>query len=86
MALVFIVRQGANADGRTFVGTSNITVSDAAVVNTIFMGGRRDQITNAQFSVNGAGLTTWDGTAAIEIGGYTLTYDAEKKTITLANA
>ena len=42
--------------------------------------------TNAKFSVNGAGLTAWDGTAAIEIGDYTLTYDADKKTITLANA
>ena len=86
MALVSIVRQGTNADGRTFVGTSNITVSDAAVVNTIFMGGRRDQIANAPFTVNGAGLTTWDGTAAIVIGDYTLTYDEDKKTITLANA
>ena len=40
--------------------------------------------TNAKFSVNGAGLTTWDGTAAIEIGGYSLTYDAKDKTIKLA--
>ncbi|MBQ9804057.1 MAG: hypothetical protein IJW35_04345, partial [Lentisphaeria bacterium] len=31
---------GANADGKTYVTTTNITVSDAAVVNTIFMGGR----------------------------------------------
>jgi hypothetical protein len=42
--------------------------------------------TNAQFSINGAGLTAWDGKAAIAIGGYELTYDADKKTITLANA
>jgi len=42
--------------------------------------------TNAKFSVNGAGLTTWDGKAALAIGGYELTYDADKKTITLANA
>jgi len=45
-----------------------------------------DDFANAQFSVNGAGLTAWDGSAAIAIGDYTLTYDAEKKTITLANA
>jgi len=43
-----------------------------------------DDFTNAQFSVNGAGLTTWDGSAAIEIGGYSLTYDATDKTIKLA--
>jgi len=86
MALVSIVRQGANADGRTFVGTSNITVSDAAVVNTIFVGGRRDQIANAKFSVNGSEAQLWDGKAALAIGDYELTYDADKKTITLANA
>ena len=40
--------------------------------------------TNAKFSVNGAGLTAWDGTAAIAIGGYSLTYDAKDKTIKLA--
>ena len=40
--------------------------------------------TKAKFSVNGAGLTTWDGSAAIEIGGYKLTYDATDKTIKLA--
>ncbi|MBE6399861.1 MAG: hypothetical protein E7041_06950 [Lentisphaerae bacterium] len=182
---------GANAYGKTYVTTTNITVSDAAVVNTIFMGGRygysyvntveltfngeaktlkrlsgvssagmdyseatvveletnvtadlidyvdnftinegfkltanhgfflgsRDNetgltvensfttfnfvtdgdfkdaweavagiedFTNAQFSVNGAGLTTWDGKAALAIGGYSLTYDATDKTIKLA--
>jgi len=179
---------GANADGKTYVTTSNITISGAAEVNTIFMGGRYgyswvdnvnltfdgaekvlkrlsgvssagmdyaeatvveletnvtanlidyvdkfvinedctltavdefylgdrnnetgatedfttfdfitdgldkawtavagiSDFTNAQFSVNGAGLTTWDGTAAIEIGGYSLTYDATDKTIKLA--
>ncbi|MBE6399115.1 MAG: hypothetical protein E7041_03115 [Lentisphaerae bacterium] len=42
--------------------------------------------TNAKFAVNGSEAQLWDGTAAIEIGGYELTYDAEKKTITLANA
>jgi len=42
--------------------------------------------TNAKFSVNGAGLTTWDGKAALAIGDYELTYDADQKTITLANA
>ncbi|MBQ9803305.1 MAG: hypothetical protein IJW35_00520, partial [Lentisphaeria bacterium] len=31
---------GANADGKTYVTTSNITISGAAEVNTIFMGGR----------------------------------------------
>jgi len=179
---------GANADGKTYVTTSNITISGAAEVNTIFMGGRYgyswvdnvnltfdgaekvlkrlsgvssagmdyaeatvveletnvtanlidyvdkfvinedctltavdefylgdrnnetgatedfttfdfitdgldkawtavagiSDFTNAQFSVNGAGLTTWDGTAAIEIGGYSLTYDATDRTIKLA--
>jgi len=178
---------GANADGETCVGTSNITVSDAAVVNTIFMGGRYgysyvdtvnltfdgvekvlirlsgvssagmdyaksttvnlatdvtadlidyvdkfvinedctltannefvlgnrteagktdgfttfdfvtdgldnewtavagiSDFTNAKFSVNGTGLTTWDGKSAIEIGGCSLTYNAEDKTIKLA--
>jgi len=177
---------GANADGKTYVTTTNITVSDAAVVNTIFMSGRYgyssvsdtvtlnynstsgmkrlsgvssagvdnakntvvnvlsdltadlidyvdkfvisenctltandafylgnrtatgetdgfttfdfiaegeanwtavagiDDFTNAQFAVNGAGLTTWDGSAAIAIGGYELTYDAKDKTIQLA--
>ncbi|MBQ9803333.1 MAG: hypothetical protein IJW35_00665, partial [Lentisphaeria bacterium] len=45
-----------------------------------------DDFTNAKFSVNGAGLTTWDGSAAIAIGGYNLTYNEDKKTITLANA
>jgi len=184
----YLYGAGANADGETYVTTTNITVSDAAVVNTIFMGGRYgysyvdtvnltfagenkeltrlsgvssagmdyadatnvelktnvtadlidyvdkfvinedctltannefylgnrieggadpgvttfdfiadgeanwtavagiSDFTNAKFSVNGAGLTTWDGAAAIEIGGYSLTYDADKKTITLANA
>ncbi len=43
-----------------------------------------DDFTNAKFAVNGAGLTTWDGSAAIEIGGYELTYDAKDKTIKLA--
>ena len=185
----YLYGAGANADGETFVGTSNITIEGDAEVNTIFMGGRYgysyvdivnltfdgddkvlnrlsgvssagmdyadatnvelktnvtadlidyvdkfvinedctltannefvlgnrieggaepgvttfDFVTdgldkawtavagisdfaNAKFSVNGAGLTAWNGTAAIEIGGYELTYDAEKKTITLANA
>ncbi|MBQ9804434.1 MAG: hypothetical protein IJW35_06290, partial [Lentisphaeria bacterium] len=40
--------------------------------------------TNAQFAVNGTGLTTWDGKAAIAIDGYELTYDAKDKTIKLA--
>jgi len=184
----YLYGAGANADGETFVGTTNITIENDAVVNTIFMGGRYgysyvdvvnltfdddakvlkrlsgvssagmdyaetnvelktsvtadlidyvdnfiinedctltannefylgnrveggaepgvttfDFVTdgldeawtaiagisdfaNAKFSVNGAGLTAWDGTAAIAIGGYELTYDADKKTITLANA
>jgi len=43
-----------------------------------------DDFTNAKFSVNGEGLTTWDGSAAIAIGGYSLTYDAADKTIKLA--
>ncbi|MBQ9803245.1 MAG: hypothetical protein IJW35_00210, partial [Lentisphaeria bacterium] len=43
-----------------------------------------DDFTNAQFAVNGTGLTAWDGSAAIEIGGYSLTYDATDKTIKLA--
>jgi len=43
-----------------------------------------DDFTNAKFAVNGAGLTDWDGSAAIEIGGYELTYDAKDKTIKLA--
>ena len=43
-----------------------------------------EDFTNAKFSVNGTGLTTWNGTAAIEIGGYELTYDATDKTIKLA--
>jgi len=182
----YLYGAGANADGETYVTTTNITVSDAAVVNTIFMGGRYgyswvenvnltfagenkeltrlsgvssagmdyakatvvelatdvtadlidyvdkfvinedctltannefylgnrveggaepgvttfdfiadgeanwtavagiSDFTNAKFSVNGAGLTTWDGTAAIEIGGYELTYDSADKTIKLA--
>ena len=45
-----------------------------------------DDFTNAKFSVNGAGLTTWDGESVKTIGDYTLTYDEDKKTITLANA
>jgi len=40
--------------------------------------------TNAKFAVNGEGLTTWDGKAAIAIDGYELTYDAKDKTIKLA--
>ncbi|MBQ9803890.1 MAG: right-handed parallel beta-helix repeat-containing protein, partial [Lentisphaeria bacterium] len=36
----YLYGAGANADGKTYVTTTNITVSDAAVVNTIFMGGR----------------------------------------------
>ena len=184
----YLYGAGANADGETFVGTTNITIENDAVVNTIFMGGRYgysyvntvnltfagenkeltrlsgvssagmdyanatvvelatdvtadlidyvdkfvinedctltannefylgnrveggaepgvttfdfiadgeanwtavagiSDFTNAQFSVNGAGLTAWDGTAALAIGDYELTYDADKKTITLANA
>jgi len=182
----YLYGAGANADGETYVTTSNITIENDAVVNTIFMGGRYgyswvdnvnltfagenkeltrlsgvssagmdyakatvvelatdvtadlidyvdkfvinedctltannefylgnrveggaepgvttfdfiadgeanwtavagiSDFTNAKFSVNGAGLTTWDGTAAIEIGGYSLTYDAKDKTIKLA--
>ena len=177
---------GANADGKTYVTTTNITVSDAAVVNTIFMGGRYgyswvnnvslifdgaekflkrlsgvssagmdyadatvveletnvtadlidyvdkfvinenctltandafylgnrtaegetagvttfdfiaegeanwtavagiEDFTNAQFSVNGSEAKLWDGSAAIAIGGYELTYNADEKTIKLA--
>ena len=185
----YLYGAGANADGETFVGTSNITIEGDAEVNTIFMGGRYgysyvdivnltfdgddkvlnrlsgvssagmdyadatnvelktnvtadlidyvdkfvinedctltannefilgnrieggaepgvttfDFVTdgldkdwtavagisdfaNAKFSVNGSEAQLWNGTAAIEIGGYELTYDAEKKTITLANA
>ncbi|MBE6400268.1 MAG: hypothetical protein E7041_09030 [Lentisphaerae bacterium] len=182
----YLYGAGANADGETYVTTTNITIENDAVVNTIFMGGRYgyswvenvnltfagenkelnrlsgvssagmdyadatnvelktnvtadlidyvdkfvinedctltannefylgnrveggaepgvttfdfiadgeanwtavagiSDFTNAKFSVNGAGLTTWDGTAAIEIGGYELTYDAKDKTIKLA--
>jgi len=183
----YLYGAGANADGETFVGTSNITIENDAVVNTIFMGGRYgysyvntvnltfagenkeltrlsgvssagmdyanatvvelatdatadlidyvdkfvinedctltannefylgdrnnetgatedfttfdfiadgeanwtavagiSDFTNAKFSVNGAGLTTWDGKAALAIGGYSLTYDAKDKTIKLA--
>jgi len=182
----YLYGAGANADGETYVTTTNITIENDAVVNTIFMGGRYgyswvenvnltfagenkeltrlsgvssagmdyakatvvelatdvtadlidyvdkfvinedctltannefylgnrveggaepgvttfdfiadgeanwtavagiSDFTNAKFSVNGAGLTTWDGTAAIEIGGYSLTYDAKDKTIKLA--
>jgi len=36
----YLYGAGANADGKTYVTTTNITVSDDAVVNTIFMGGR----------------------------------------------
>jgi len=184
----YLYGAGANADGETYVTTTNITIENDAVVNTIFMGGRYgysyvetvnltfagenkeltrlsgvssagmdyadatnvelktnvtadlidyvdkfvinedctltannefylgnrveggaepgvttfdfiadgeanwtavagiSDFTNAQFSINGAGLTTWDGTAALAIGDYELTYDADKKTITLANA
>jgi len=183
----YLYGAGANADGETYVDTTNITIENDAVVNTIFMGGRYgysyvntvnltfagenkeltrlsgvssagmdyanatvvelatdatadlidyvdkfvinedctltannefylgnrnnktgatedfttfdfiadgeaswtavagiSDFTNAKFSVNGAGLTTWDGAAAIEIGGYSLTYDAKDKTIKLA--
>jgi len=45
-----------------------------------------DDFTNAKFAVNGEGLTAWDGKAAIAIGGYELTYNAEDKTIKLAVA
>jgi len=185
----YLYGAGANADGETYVTTTNITIENDAVVNTIFMGGRYgysyvntvnltfagenkeltrlsgvssagmdyanatvvelatdvtadlidyvdkfvinedckltavdefylgdrnnetgatedfttfdfiadgeanwtavagiSDFTNAKFSVNGAGLTTWDGESVKTIGDYTLTYDAEKKTITLANA
>ena len=177
---------GANADGKTYVTTSNITISGAAEVNTIFMGGRYgysyvntveltfdgaekflkrlsgvssagmdyakattvelatdvtadlidyvdkfvisenctltandafylgnrlengetdgfttfdfiaegeanwtavagiSDFTNAQFAVNGSEAQLWDGKAAIAIGGYNLTYDANDKTIKLA--
>jgi len=183
----YLYGAGANADGKTYVDTTNITVSDAAVVNTIFMGGRYgyswvdyvnltfagenkeltrlsgvssagmdyakatvveletnvtadlidyvdkfvinegcmltakdefylgdrnnetgatedfttfdfiaegeanwtavagiDDFTNAKFAVNGSEAQLWNGTAAIEIGGYELTYDAKDKTIKLA--
>jgi len=36
----YLYGAGANADGETFVGTTNITIENDAVVNTIFMGGR----------------------------------------------
>jgi len=39
-AVDYLYGAGANADGNTYVGTSNITISGDAVVNTIFMGGR----------------------------------------------
>ena len=45
-----------------------------------------DDFEHALFSVNGAGLTVWDGESVKTIGDYTLTYNEEKKTITLANA
>jgi len=183
----YLYGAGANADGETYVDTTNITIENDAVVNTIFMGGRYgysyvntvnltfagenkeltrlsgvssagmdyanatvvelatdvtadlidyvdkfvinedctltannefylgdrnnetgatedfttfdfiadgeanwtavagiSDFTNAKFSVNGAGLTTWDGKAALAIGGYSLTYDAKDKTIKLA--
>jgi len=186
----YLYGAGANADGETYVTTTNITIENDAVVNTIFMGGRygyswvdnvnltfagenkeltrlsgvssagmdyakatvvelatdvtadlidyvdkfvinedckltannefylgnRDNetgltvedsfttfdfitdgldkdwtavagisdFTNAKFSVNGSEAQLWDGTAAIEIGGYSLTYDAKDKTIKLA--
>ena len=177
---------GANADGKTYVTTSNITISGAAEINTIFMGGRYgyswvdnvkltfaddakvlkrlsgvssagmdyakattvelatdvtadlidyvdkfvinenctltandafylgnriengetdgfttfdfiaegaaewtavagiSDFTNAKFAVNGSEAQLWNGSAAIEIGGYSLTYDAKEKTIKLA--
>jgi len=182
----YLYGAGANADGKTYVDTTNITIENDAMVNTIFMGGRygyswvdnvnltfagADKVlnrlsgvssagmdyadatvvkletnvtadlidyvdkfvinegytltannefylgnrveggaepdvttfdfiaegeanwtavagisdfTNAKFSVNGTGLTAWDGSAAIAIGGYELTYDAKDKTIKLA--
>ena len=45
-----------------------------------------DDFEHALFSVNGAGLTAWDGESVKTIGDYTLTYNEDKKTITLANA
>ena len=43
-----------------------------------------DDFTNAKFAVNGSEAQLWDGSAAIKIGGYELTYNAEDKTIKLA--
>jgi len=182
----YLYGAGANADGKTYVGTTKITIENDAVVNTIFMGGRygyswvdnvnltfagADKVlnrlsgvssagmdyadatvveletnvtadlidyvdkfvinegytltannefylgnrieggaepgvttfdfiaegeanwtavagisdfTNAKFAVNGSEAQLWDGKAAIEIGGYELTYDAKDKTIKLA--
>ncbi|MBE6398829.1 MAG: hypothetical protein E7041_01665 [Lentisphaerae bacterium] len=183
----YLYGAGANADGKTYVTTTNITVSDAAVVNTIFMGGRYgyswvdnvnltfagaekvlkrlsgvssagmdyadatvvelktnvtanlidyvdkfvinegcmltavnefylgdrnnetgatedfttfdfiaegeanwtavagiSDFTNAKFAVNGSEAQLWDGKSAIAIDGYSLTYNAEDKTIKLA--
>jgi len=36
----YLYGAGANADGKTYVTTTNITIENDAVVNTIFMGGR----------------------------------------------
>jgi len=36
----YLYGAGANADGETYVTTTNITIENDAVVNTIFMGGR----------------------------------------------
>jgi hypothetical protein len=74
-----------NETGATEDFTTFDFVTDGLDKDWTAIAGIKD-FTNAQFSINGAGLTAWDGKAALAIDGYELTYDADKKTITLANA
>jgi hypothetical protein len=74
---------------RTAEGESNgVTtfdfIADGEAAWTAIAGISTSDFTNAKFLINGVAGEWVDNTMAV--GGYELTYDADKKTITLANA
>ena len=73
------------AEGETAGVTTFDFIADGLDEAWTAIAGIKD-FTNAQFSVNGGEAKLWDGASALAIDGYELTYDADKKTITLANA